>query len=300
MNELKLIRHITPLLKQNADTVVGPGDDCAVVRVGGELLLLAVDQVVSGVHYLPSTPPEKVAEKLLKRNLSDIAAMGGTPFCALLTLAGNIVDENWYLRFFDRLAVAAEHYGVSVSGGDIATLPPDSPAESLVATLTITGKVEGNKICCRSRAVPGQVVMATGCFGNSFYSQHHLDFEPRLAEGLFLAGTYTNCMIDVSDGLLLDAGRIAEASGVGMEFDCQSIPLRPGATPEGALTDGEDYELVFTVDQDKLPFLRSAWPFKTPLTVIGKTISAHPGLVFDEKGVNLSAANKKGYEHSSE
>ncbi len=300
MNELKLLQEIIPILKQNADTVVGPGDDCAVVRVGGELLLLAVDQVVSAVHYLPSTPPEDVAAKLLKRNLSDIAAMGGTPFCALLTLAGNINDEGWYRRFFNGIAKAAESYNVSISGGDIATLPSGCPPQTMVATLTITGKVDDTKICRRSAARPGQLVMVTGQIGNSFYSQHHLNFTPRLEEAVFLAGRYTDCMIDISDGLLLDAGRMAVASGVGMVFDINGIPLRQGAVMPAALSDGEDYELVFTIDPEKLDVLRDEWPFKTPISVIGKTISAHSGLVFDEKGVNLSALNKTGYEHSSE
>ncbi|MDD3119000.1 MAG: thiamine-phosphate kinase [Victivallales bacterium] len=300
MNELRLLQQVLPLLKQNAATLVGPGDDCAVIQVGGELLLLAVDQVIAGVHYRPDTAPEAVAAKLLKRNLSDIAAMGGTPFCALLTLAGNNRDESWYLRFFRGLAACAEQYNVSVSGGDLAVLPPGSPPEALVATLTITGKATPGKLCRRNRAMPGQTIMTTGQFGLSFSSGHHLDFTPRLAEAAFLAGTYTNCMIDVSDGLLLDASRLAAASGVGMIFAPERIPRRNGADLTAALSDGEDYELVFTVNPAAVAALRSSWPFTTPLTAIGTTVAAHPGLVFDENGVNLSATHKTGYEHTSE
>ncbi|MBN2640111.1 MAG: thiamine-monophosphate kinase [Victivallales bacterium] len=300
MNELELIEYITPRLRQNPDTLIGPGDDCAVVKVGGVLQLLAADQVVSGIHYTPDTPPSKIAKKLLKRNLSDIAAMGGEPFCALLTLAGNISDGQWFMEFFDALQGAAERYGVSISGGDVSSICPECPPDSMVASLSIIGSVEEHKLCLRRNAKPGQLIMTTGCFGNSFSSQHHLDFEPRLREGLFLAGEFTRCMMDVSDGLVLDLQRIARASGVGVELNTATIPLRDGASTADALSDGEDYELVFTVNEELVPELYSCWSFEASLNCIGKITSAHSGLVFDQNGVNLSEKSKTGFKHLSE
>jgi len=298
MNELEILEKVLPRLPQNADTVVGPGDDCAVIRIGDEWQLLAVDQVVSNVHYVPGqTTPQAIAAKLLKRNLSDIAAMGGTPHCALLTLAGNIDDGQWYLDFFAGLTDTAKQYQVAVSGGDIASLPAGCPPATMVATLTITGKVLPDRLCLRRNAQPGQVIMGTGRFGNSFASQHHLNFTPRLAEAQFLAGRFTVCMLDVSDGLLLDLGRIAQASEVGMELDVNAIPLRAGATIPAALGDGEDYELLFTVDSDQVEILRWEWPFDLPVTVLGRVTAAHPGLVFDGNGGNLFASNYSGFQH---
>ncbi len=299
MNELKLLDNIIPLLPQNNNTLVGPGDDCAVVKFDRELVLLAADQVVSSVHYSTDTPASKVAEKLIKRNLSDIAAMGGVPSCALLTLAGNIVDDNWYMEFFTAISTSAKSYDVAISGGDVATLSSDSPPDSMVATLTIIGKIKEEKLCLRKNAEPGQLVLATGNFGNSFASNHHLDFTPRLAEGNFMAGNFTNCMIDVSDGLVLDLQRIAKASGVGIELNTSSIPLRENATLNQALSDGEDYELLITIDPERADALIRQWFFDTPITCIGKVISDNPGLVFDENGANLSGNAKTGYKHSS-
>lgn len=299
MNELELIDRIIPLLPQNEDTVVGPGDDCAVIKVGDEWQLLAVDQVISGVHYAPAvTTPTQVAEKLLKRNLSDIAAMGGVPHCALLTLAGNIRHDTWFLEFFQALAAAADRYGVAISGGDIASLPSGCPAETMVTTLTITGKITPDQLCLRKNARPGQAVFVTGKFGNSFSSGHHLDFTPRLEEAHFLVGGhYTDCMIDVSDGLLLDLQRIAIASDTGMELTTEMIPHRSGADLAGALGDGEDYELIFTVDPEHTNAMTRQWPFTTPLTMIGTVTKSHPGLVFDRKGANLSAQYRNGFKH---
>jgi len=300
MDELEILHRVLPLLPQNHDTVVGPGDDCAIIKIGNEFQLLAVDQVVSGVHYVPGkTPAGVVAAKLLKRNLSDIAAMGGKPHCALLTLAGNIDNDQWYLDFFAGLAATAEQYEVAVSGGDLASLPPGCPPDCMVATLTITGKVAPEQICLRRNATVGDKIFVTGQFGDSFKSQHHLNFTPRLKEAGFLAGRFTRSMIDVSDGLLLDLGRIAAASKVGMELHCEDIPRRPGASIEQALGDGEDYELIMAVPEDAAENLQRQWPFSTLLTEVGTVVEEHPGLVFDRKGVNLSTTHKSGFKHLS-
>ena len=291
MNEESFVRKLTALFPQSAEVAVGPGDDCAVLDLGTpDLLLAAVDQVISDVHYTRGTSPAAIAGKLLKRNVSDIAAMGGVPTHALLSLAVNPMDEGWLLEFHRGMADLASKYGISVIGGDMAKL--FAPGEAL--SLTILGKVERNKLCLRANAKAGDLLYATGEFGNSFRSGHHLDFLPRLPEARFLAGDFTCAMQDVSDGLLKDAARMAEASGLALQLDAGKIPLREGATAESALTEGEDYELLFALPERLRTRLESAWIFPdTKLTCLGRFVRGTPGQV---SGVNENLINT-GYDH---
>lgn len=291
MNEESFVRKLTALFSQSPDVVAGPGDDCAVLDFGIDTLFLAaVDQVISGVHYTPDTPAAAVAGKLLKRNVSDIASMGGIPTHALLSLSVNPMDESWLLEFHQALAEQTAQYGMSVIGGDMAKL--FAPGAAL--SLTILGKVERSKLCLRSRAVDGDFLFATGCFGNSFHSGHHLNFIPRLREARFAAGDFTHAMQDVSDGLLKDAMRMAEASGLALELIPEKIPLRAGASLETALTEGEDYELIFAVPEGLRSRLEAAWCFpETPLNCIGRFFHGTPGTV---AGLKQKQTNT-GYDH---
>ena len=301
MNELKLLKKILPGLKQYDDVVVGPGDDCAAIANGDSLSLLAADQLISGIHYLPDTPAEKVAAKLLKRNLSDIAAMGGTPAHALLTIASSRHDETWFIDFYRGLNRVAQQFNISICGGDLAALPPNFNGDGEVLSLSITGQVEPSKICLRNNATNGDLLYCTGCFGNSFVSEHHLDFTPRIAEGAWLAGDYTRAAIDVSDGLLLDLERMAVASQLAAIVELEKIPLRNGANIAAALKDGEDYELLFAVPEKIAKKLEQEWPFpSTLLTCIGRFTAGHSGIVYDNDGKNLSKLTSKGYEHNNE
>ena len=294
MKEHDLIRTIIPLFKQDPSVVTGPGDDCAVIDVGnGKLMLAAVDQIAGGIHYVEGSDPiGKAAEKLLKRNLSDIAAMGGSPTYALVTVAANLSDDD-ALTFFRALAAEAGKYNVTICGGDISS----SAKGSSVFTLSIMGWVEKKKLCLRSNAKPGDLIYVTGQFGNSFKSKHHLDFTPRLEEASFLAGSFTNAMIDVSDGLLADLGHILEMSKVGAMLDTSAIPLRDGADLPGALSEGEDYELVFAVPPEKAAKLETSWTFKTKLARIGLFRKEFPGLAYDSSGINLSGKISGGFDH---
>ena len=123
MNEESFVRKLTAMFPQSPEVKVGPGDDCAVLDLGTpDLLLAAVDQVISDVHYTRETAPEAIAGKLLKRNISDIASMGGIPTHALLSLAVDPMDEDWLLAFHRGIADLASQYGISVIGGDMARL----------------------------------------------------------------------------------------------------------------------------------------------------------------------------------
>ncbi|MDD5698623.1 MAG: thiamine-phosphate kinase [Victivallaceae bacterium] len=298
MNEIKLLDKVLFGLKQDKNVFLGPGDDCAALDLGGgDLLLAAVDQVVAGVHYdRASTAPRAAAAKLLKRNLSDIAAMGGKAAWALLALAAAKDADKNLSEFYEGLREAAEKFNISLCGGDFAALPAKMTGE--VASLTILGTVERDLICRRSGARPGDAVWVTGTLGNSYGSGRHLTFEPRLAEGRFLAeGGYVHAMIDISDGLLLDAQRLARASGAAMVLELPRIPVNADATLPQALGDGEDYELLFCVPANQAAALRQAWPFATRLTRIGKVRADPAGTVITPDGEDLTKNFRTGYEH---
>ena len=283
------------------ELVIPPGDDCAGFRsADGSLLLIAVDQVVEGRHFADEGPfaasPQQVGRKLLARNLSDIAAMGGTPLYCLSSVAlGSRHDEAWLDRFFDGILDLCRRWGTHLVGGDLAR-----GAERTVASLTIVGRADERQVVRRAGARDGDGFWATGVFGRSFPTGHHLDFEPRIREGRWLAEQgIAGAMIDVSDGLLIDAGRLCRASGVGLFLDVQSVPRRTSETTiEEALTDGEDYELLFAVPKEKEDRLRRDWPFpELPLTRLGEfRSSASPG-VFDRSGSPLEMKGPPGWDH---
>ena len=294
MQEFKILEKIIPLLSQNSAVAIGPGDDCAAIEFGdGDYLLAGTDQMVCGLHYFPDADPERIGAKLLKRNLSDIAAMGGAPVCALLSLATTNSKLKWFERFFQGLEQEAHSWGVSICGGDLSGLPAGNLRETM--SLTILGRVARDKICLRRNARPGDFLYATGCFGNSLTSEHHLEFIPRLPEGQFLAEIGVRAMIDVSDGLLVDASRMAAASQAALRLDPDLIPLRPGADIPGALGDGEDYELLFAVNPDLAETLEQNWKFATRLTRIG--IFEEGAGVIGRDGGNLLKNRNTGYEH---
>lgn len=296
MNELKILNRLLPTLTQTPDVVTGPGDDCAVLKASGEFLLLAaVDQVIGGVHYYSGiTSPAAAGAKLMKRNLSDIAAMGGTPKWALLALAVNGRSEEWLLEFCRGAHEAGAAFGVPVVGGDLAELENKGEAGSL----TILGEIAASEVILRSGARPGDRLYVTGEFGNSLTSGHHLNFTPRLREGRLLARKhFATAMLDVSDGLLLDAVRLACASQVDLVMNPGKVPLRAGAVRETAFSDGEDYELLFTVPQDRCGELERDWPSDfAPLHCIG-TAEQGNGEVRTPAGTILSRNRKIGYEH---
>ncbi len=284
------------------DVVVPPGDDCAAVCVDDEwLLLLATDQLIGDRHYeltgCNKTDPELAGRKLLARNLSDIAAMGGLPqYCLVSATLPPAVDTAWMQRFLDGIVTLAKQYHVDMIGGDLSGAPNDA-----VASLTIVGRVERCYVCRRRGAAPGDLLLATGRFGNSLASGHHLTFEPRCAEGRWLAQTgRVKAMIDVSDGLLIDATRICRASGTSIELNPEQILKRSEGVPlKEALTAGEDYELLAAVARDDAAKLQKDWPFaEVPLRQIGTFHAEQTPRVYGMGGAPLLEDNDAlGYDH---
>lgn len=253
MHEESLLRRIYGRSSGPAPgVVVGPGDDCAVVRTaGGGLVLATVDHLIEGRHFAPGTALDLVARKAVGRSVSDIAAMAGTPRWSLATGA---LPADWPQQradeLFDRMAHWARHWGCPLVGGDIASLPKGAATVLTVTALGEPHAVRGPVL--RSGARPGHGVYITGSIGGSLTSGRHLTFEPRVIEGRWLAdelGTRLGAMIDVSDGVGRDAGRVTAMSGVRIEIEESRVPRHKDAG-ESFLRDGEDYELLFTAEGD--------------------------------------------------
>jgi thiamine-monophosphate kinase len=265
--EFSAIERVTRLLERPADASVWIGDDTAVVDPGRGRLLLAADAVVEGVHAdLSLTGLDDLGWKAVVANISDVAAMGGEPGHALVTVAG---PESTDLELlYQGIAAAARTYRCPVVGGDLVSSP------TLVVTVAVTGWVDGAPVC-RNGARAGDTLWVTGALGGaaaglrllrsgaarvaagegsageagdpvlmvSARIADHARPRAALAEGRAARLGGATAMIDVSDGFGADLGHLADASGVGFELD--GLPIADGATLEEALGGGEDYRLVF-------------------------------------------------------
>jgi thiamine-monophosphate kinase len=275
--------------------LTGPGDDCAVIKAPrGDQLLLKVDQLVERRHFTPDTPIDLIARKSIARPISDIAAMAGTPTHGL---AAGVLPLNYPHsdELCQRLAHWARQFGAPLVGGDIAAGPPGAPLTLSITILGIPHPASGPVL--RSTAKPGDELWITGRIGNSLANNHHLTFEPRLAEAKLLASTLGDnlrAMIDISDGLGRDAGRIAAASKVRILIDADKIPLAPGATnPRQAAADGEDYELLFTTAPNTFkPPANSP----TPFTRIGRVLEGAGCTLALPTGEQIDASTM-GWDH---
>ena len=269
-SEDRLIADITRGLPLAADVRVGAGDDCAVI--GGprarRWVLLKADVVVESVHFLPTDDPRRVGWKALCRAISDVAAMGGVPEHAVITIAVSRDDEVERVKaLYAGLRRAARKFGVSIVGGETSRSPGP-----LFVNVALTGSVERTRCILRSGARPGDVLFVTGRLGGSRAGKH-LDFTPRLAEARWL-GTHCrpHAMMDLSDGLAADLPRLARASGCGFSLDESRVPITPGSTLKQALRDGEDFELLIALSPKEAAGIEPKWRRafgKLPLTRIG-------------------------------
>lgn len=306
VNELELIDLLTRSLPVNDSVRVGAGDDCAVLDLGlpEHWILFKTDAVVEGIHFTRQTAPEKIGHKALARCLSDIAAMAGEPTAALVTLALPVdFDPKFVENIYAGMNTLAGRYQVAMAGGETTTNP-----ERLLISIALLGRVKKAQCLLRSGSLAGDAVFVTGELGGSLAGKH-LEFEPRLAEARWLAEHFSvHAMIDLSDGLAGDLRHLLRAGKVGAELLSTAIPISRQARRKSessakppllaALTDGEDFELLFTVaGRDAVPLL-DAWKQQFPalsLTCIGK-ITANPGLTIrDKSGVKPLPAH--GYMH---
>jgi len=287
-------------------------DDAAVFTPpAGRELVLTVDQMLEGVHFLTGDPPDLIARKLLRRNLSDLAAMAATPFGYLLTTAlPPGTGEDWLAAFSEGLKRDQQEFGIRLFGGDSS-----SAMHQISLTATLIGHVAPGAALRRNGAKAGDEIWVTGTIGDAalglmarrgalldatgFLTNRSMLPSPRV--GLALSGI-VNAAIDVSDGLLQDIGHICRASGVAALIDEALIPVSPEAAAfgrgmlEARLTDGDDYELVLAVPKAHEPTLRTACG-DVPVTRIGTFVEGEARVtVRDDAGQPLTFS-KQGWRH---
>lgn len=312
MNEAAFIAALRALATDPAAR--GLTDDAAVLAVGDTNLVLTHDMIVKGVHYLPNDPPADVAWKLVAVNLSDLAAKGARPVGALLGYA--LGGDSWDRAFVAGLATALAAFGLPLLGGDTVAMPAGAPR---ALGLTAIGEA-GTEVPARGGAQAGDLLWVSGAIGDAGLGlellregrdapagpiERYRNPRPRLEAGQRLAPLVT-AMMDVSDGLLIDAGRMAAASDAAVTIALDAAPLSPdyldarGGTREArlaAVTAGDDYELLFAARPgDAAQILSLADEIGLPFSRIGRFESGD-GLTLADAGGAVPLPPRLGFEH---
>jgi thiamine-monophosphate kinase len=310
MNEFEVIRRISGKLPQTPPEVLVPiGDDCAVLRLGDRSWALASDMLVCGHHFKGWATPEDVGYKAVAVNVSDVAAMGGTPRFVLAS--GGAADPETALRCMRGVLQACEAFGVYPLGGDTTR------AEALTVDVAILGQLDAKPVL-RSGARPGDLLAVTGELAASAAGllslesedsgpqrlvNKHLRPEPRVEEGRAASRLGVGAMIDLSDGLASDARHLCERSRVGCRVDLDLLPVAAdtrsfltslGHEPEiVAATGGEDYELLISAPQPVMEGLAES--VGMPVTAIGEVTDGAAGVVFVRGGEVVEGLS--GWDH---
>ncbi len=309
------IRRRTP--RRVAGLTLGIGDDAALVTVpAGQELVLTTDMSIEGVHFTSTFhPPQAVGHRALARSLSDIAAMGGTPRYALISLAvSRRTQRAWLEGFFDGLFALARRFATVIIGGDTAVVKGPCAVDVIVA-----GEVPRGRALCRSGAQPGDRIFVSGRLGMAALGlrllpsrtngrtpvekaalRAHLFPQPQCALGRFLSEhRLARGLMDLSDGLSIDLRRLCDASGVGAKLFANRIPIPPIADAEDALElalhGGEDYQLLFTVAEAKTSKIPRFFG-RIPLHCIGE-IRASRGIDLVTSDGKTLALETRGYDH---
>ena len=292
----------------------GLDDDAAVLEVGGVTLVLTHDMIVEGVHYLPGDPPADVAWKLVAVNLSDLAAKGARPLGALLGYA--LGGDEWDRAFADGLATVLTAFGLPLLGGDTVAMPAGAPrALGLTAIGTATGPVP-SRAGARSGhllwisgtigdAGAGLAALKAGAAGPAALVERYRNPRPRLEAGERLA-PLVSAMMDVSDGLLIDARRMAAASGNRALIELDALPLSEALLAQSggdraarlaAATAGDDYELLFAAPESTAArILALADEIGLPFSRIGRFEDGE-GVALSDDGEPVPLPGSLGYEH---
>lgn len=295
---------------------LGIGDDCALLQVPqGKQLAVSMDTLVGDVHFPGNADPELIAERALRVNLSDLAAMGAEPLWFTLGLTLPKTDENWLKGFSQGLFRAANDFNISLVGGD-------TTRGNLSITIQVHGAVDPAKALLRSHAKVGDSIFVSGPLGDgaaalavikkelevgksafNYFMSHYYRPHPQLALGQHLAGVANAC-IDISDGLVADLGHICEQSGIGAEIDIERLPMSEPLAKRGedeqamqwALAGGDDYQLCFTVAANKMQrFEDLCNRHRLKAIPIGRMVEGK-GVTCRLKGDEL-ALTRTGYQH---
>jgi thiamine-monophosphate kinase len=302
---------------QDEHLLIGIGDDAAAWQGDASIQLATVDSLIQDVHFPSGIASwQELGWKAMAVNLSDIAAMGGAPRYALVSLAlpeDTEVDD--VTALYTGMLDLAQQYGVAIIGGDISSAP------LVIITITILGSSQKKQLLTRSTAEPGELVAVTGYLGTAAAGLEmlskglKLDPEaatrlrnaflhpyPRVAEGQLLLEQRVKTAIDLSDGLISDLGQICKASQVSARIEVDRIPIEPAVKAgfgekslELALSGGEDYELLFTARAKVIDRVKKA--ASCPITVIGEILAGREGVTVVDRQGNPIDAGKAGWEH---
>ena len=301
------------------------GDDAAVLQALGDDIVVTTDAIVEGVHFLPIDPPDTIARKALRVNLSDLAAKGATPAGFVLTLALRVADDAWLASFARGLAEDIDGFGCPLLGGDTVSTPGPP-----MISITAFGRVPAGKMVRRSGARPGARVVVTGTIGDAVLGLDSLKggavaaaLAGDAAANQMLVGRYrvpqprsaltkavrdhANAAMDVSDGLAGDLAKLCAASGVSAVIDAQSIPFSAAAAAllvrgtvsiEALVAGGDDYEILCTIPEASFEvFARDAGLAGVAVTSIGTVIAgASPPRFLDGQGREIALA-RRSYSH---
>ncbi len=287
MQETDLIALIQRITAADAPGLVkGIGDDCAIIRPNaGEDLLVTTDFLLEGVHFLREThSAADCGWKCLARGLSDIAAMGGSPRYAFVSLAlAPWTSARWVRDFYKGMQRLAGRHDVVIAGGDL------TKSDKILCDIIVLGAVKRGRALRRDGAKPGDRLYVTGLLGGSALGLEthkgiahgkawlrHLRPEPRIEAGLALAKLKATACMDLSDGLALDLHRLCQESGCAAELN-GALPVFPGASIQQALSGGEDYELLFAAPAARRVPASIAG---LPVTEIGRCVKGKAGRIF--------------------
>ena len=319
MNEFSLIKKLSKSIKTDRSVIIGIGDDTAVLQYKKDrYLLFTTDMIVEGAHFLiKRATPYQIGWKAMAVNLSDIAAMGGLPRWAVVSLAGPfkkggrwkveggrkdksfsfdlrpstfyLLQEKFVWEVYRGMSAVGKKFGVQIVGGDT------DQADRWTINIALLGEVEEKYLKLRSGAKVGDRVFVTGSLGGSIHGKH-LMFTPRVKEARYLVTHYpVTSMMDLSDGLASDLRRIMEQSNVGFLIDEKKVPLsRYAKDAQSAFCDGEDFELLFTLPKSEVEKLIRNVNWVHP---IGEVIPASQGLRMRHQSGQVTLVKWKGFEH---
>ncbi len=308
--ESQLIAWIHQNVPGSSQLVVGLGDDAAVLKPNGAQVV-TTDLLTDGVDFLiEEVTPEQIGHKALGVNLSDLAAMAASPRAAFVSLVlpqsgtKQLSALDLAIGLYRGMLPLAQEHGLTIAGGD--TNSWDGPS---AISITAVGEATARGPLTRSGGQPGDQLLVTGRLGGSILGRH-LQVEPRVSEALLLHEKYElHAGIDISDGLALDASRLAEASGLGAVLDLPAVPTTDAAHTLGeqsgrtaldhALADGEDFELLLAVPPAEAQRMIDDQPLPVPITRIGEFTKQH-GLWQRADNGQLSPLPAQGFEHGAD
>ncbi|MFH1782802.1 MAG: thiamine-phosphate kinase [Candidatus Omnitrophota bacterium] len=294
LGEFNLIDRIKKDISKSSSVIKGIGDDTAVLRYKkGKFLLFTIDMLIEGRHFTKKLDPYLVGKKALSVSISDIASMGGIPTNFLVSLGVKSgLDVKYIDRLYRGMKDVAKRFNINLVGGDTVK------SEKIIIDIALLGEVKKKDLTLRSNAKDKDLIFLTGDIGGSIKNKH-FNFTPRIKEAQFLVKNFKiSSMIDVSDGLSQDLGHILKASSVGGVIHEEKIPLSKDARDfNSSLSDGEDFELVFTLPKKEGLRLMKIWPFKTRLSNIGEITSSNKGIMLVLKDGKISKLKVKGYTH---